>query len=131
MNTTSRPRRIAGWVIFGLVAAVMLLAGSFGLFGTPPPEIKESMPGIYEYGRLVALVQVASALLLLIPRTWSLGLLLVTAFWGGAISVHVAKNEIEFLIPAAFLALTWIGAFLRDPIVLASFWKERTWDGSS
>jgi len=125
MTTPSKPRRIAGWIILGLVAAVMILAGSFGLFGTHPQEIKQSMPGVYEFGKLIAVVQLASVVLLLIPRTSSLGLLLVTAFWGGAISVHVAHKEMQFLIPATFLALTWIGAFLRDPVVLASFWNER------
>jgi hypothetical protein len=131
MSASLRPRGIAGWVILGLVATAMILAASLGIFSSPPQEIKESMPGIYEYSKLIALVQLVSALLMLIPLTSSLGILLVSAFWGGAICIHVAHKEAQFLIPAVLLALTWIGAYLRDPVVLASFWGGRKSENNS
>lgn len=59
------------------------------------------------------------AALLLIPRTSSLGLHLTSAFWGGAICMHLAKSE-SFAVPSVLL-LTWVGAWLRVPGAFASF----------
>jgi hypothetical protein len=63
---------------------------------------------------------VLTALLLLIPRTSSLGILLATAFWGGAICIHMAHGE-PYIFQAAMLVLSWAGAYLRDPATLSSF----------
>ena len=42
------------------------------------------------------------------------GLLFASAFWGGAICVHMSHGE-SYLVPSILLALTWIGAYLRIP----------------
>ena len=64
--------------------------------------------------------ELASAILLLIPRTSSLGLLLTSAFWGGAICLHMSKAE-PFVMQSALLLLTWLGAYLRIPGIFSSF----------
>jgi hypothetical protein len=58
-------------------------------------------------------------MLLLVPRTRSLGLLLASSFMGGAIATHLQHNELP--APAAFvLLLVWIGSWLRYPVTLWS-----------
>jgi hypothetical protein len=61
-----------------------------------------------------------TALLLLIPRTSSLGVLLTSSFWGGAICIHMAHGE-PYLFQAVLLVLSWAGAYLRNPATLSSF----------
>jgi hypothetical protein len=56
--------------------------------------------------------ELASAVLLLTPRTSSLGLLLSSAFWGGAICLHMSKGE-PFVLQSGLLLLTGVGAYLR------------------
>jgi hypothetical protein len=53
-----------------------------------------------------------TAVLLLIPRTWLLGALAASSYWGGAICIHMAHGE-SFNPPAVLLILTWAGALLR------------------
>ena len=64
--------------------------------------------------------EVVSAILLLVPRTASLGILLTSGFWGGAICLHLSKGE-PFVVQSVFLLLTWVGAYLRVPGTFASF----------
>jgi len=70
---------------------------------------------------LVASLGFSSAVLFLYPRTRSIGVLLLSSFLGGAICVHVQRDEYaKALAPALLLALTWIGTFLRYPEMLWS-----------
>jgi hypothetical protein len=55
----------------------------------------------------------------LIPRTSSLGILLASSFWGGAICIHMAHGE-PYLFQVAMLLLSWAGACLRNPTTLSS-----------
>ena len=64
--------------------------------------------------------ELATAVLLVVPRTSSLGVLLASSFWGGAICLHMSKGEL-FVLQSAFLLLTWVGAYLRVPGTFASF----------
>jgi len=64
--------------------------------------------------------ELASAILLLIPRTSSLGLLLTSGFWGGAICLHMSKGE-PFVFQSALLLFTWVGGYLRVPGAFGSF----------
>jgi hypothetical protein len=97
----------------------MIFTGSQKMLGSVPPEALVKY-GLGEQARLIGLGAVLSALLLLIPRTASLGILLTSSFWGGAICIHLAHGE-PYLLQAVLLVLSWMGAYLRDPATLGRF----------
>src|SRR5438105_772 len=112
-------KTIAGWVLHGLIAAAMILPGSLKVLGFFPPEEVAKM-GLSLPIQVIGAGELASAILLLIPRTSSLGLLLTSAFWGGAICLHMSKGEL-FVLQSVFLLVTWVGAYLRVPGAFGSF----------
>jgi hypothetical protein len=76
---------------------------------------------------LVATLGFSSAVLFLLPRTRSIGILLLSSFLGGAICLHVQRSEYtKAIAPAILLTLAWIGTFLRYPEALWSFREEST-----
>ncbi len=114
--------RTPGWMV--LVAVIMLLAGSGKLFGFAPEMVVEQLEGfgLGDDLALIGLAEVASAILLLITRTSSLGVLMTSSFWGGAIVAHMAGDDYAgTAVPIVLLVLTWAGALLRHPEMLASF----------
>lgn len=117
-------RGIAGRILLTLVAVIMLLAGSGKLLGFAPEMVVEQLEG-FGLGNdliLIGLAEVASALLLLIPRTSSFGVLMTSAFWGGAIVAHLAGDDYAgTAVPLLLLVLTWAATVLRYPQMLASF----------
>jgi hypothetical protein len=119
MNTKRNWQKIGGWVLHGLIAGMMILAGSAKVFGLFPPEEVAKL-GLSVPIQVIGAGELASAILLLIPRTSSLGLLLTSAFWGGAICLHMSKGE-PFAMQSVFLLVTWVGGYLRVPGAFASF----------
>ena len=63
---------------------------------------------------LIAILEIVSALLFAYPRKRNVGLLMVSAYLGGAIAVHVGHDQLP-LQPAFVLALIWLGVWLRYP----------------
>jgi hypothetical protein len=119
MKASRNWKTVAGWVLHGLVAGIMLLAGSAKVLGLFPPEQVEKL-GLSVPIQVIGAGELVSAILLLVPRTASLGVLLTSGFWGGAICLHMSKGE-PFVLQSAFLVLTWVGAYLRVPGTFASF----------
>jgi hypothetical protein len=76
--------------------------------------------GLGEQARLIGAGALLTALLLLVPRTAPLGVLLASAFWGGAICIHLAHGE-PYVVQAVQLVLTWAGAYLRNPATPGGF----------
>jgi hypothetical protein len=103
---------------------MMILAGSAKVLGFFPPEEVEKL-GLSLPIQVIGAGELASAILLLIPRTSSLGLLLTSAFWGGAICLHMSKAEL-FVIQSVFLLVTWVGGYLRVPGAFGSFSVQAT-----
>jgi hypothetical protein len=129
MSASRSWKTIAGWVLHILVGGIMLLAGSAKLFGLFPPEEVAKM-GLSVPIQVIGAGEVVSALLLLIPRTAPLGVLLTSAFWGGAISVHMSKSE-PFVLQSVLLLLTWVGAYLRVPAMFGSLFGSSSTPQSS
>ena len=119
MKTNRNWQKIGGWVVHGLIAGVMILAGSAKVFGLFPPEEVAKL-GLSLPIHVIGAGELASAILLLIPRTSSLGLLLTSGFWGGAICLHMSKGE-PFVFQSALLLFTWVGGYLRVPGAFGSF----------
>ena len=119
MKANRNWKTIAGWVLHGLVGGIMILAGSAKVLGLFPPNEVAKM-GLSLPIQVIGAGELASAILLLIPRTSSLGLLLTSAFWGGAICLHMSKGE-SFVMQSVFLLITWVGGYLRVPGALGSF----------
>ena len=124
MTNASKKSRgfIAGNVLIYVVGG--LLVGSAVAKVTQIPAVVESFRVLgYEGFRLtaIAVLEAVCAVLFMVPRTRSLGLLLVSAYLGGAIAVHVGHGQWGAVRPAVFLAITWFGAWLRHPQILWSF----------
>ena len=119
MRATRNWKMIGGWVLHGLIAGMMMLAGSAKVLGLFPPEEVAKL-GLSLPIQVIGAGELASAILLLIPRTSSLGLLLTSGFWGGAICLHMSKGE-PFVLQSALLLFTWVGGYLRVPGAFDSF----------
>jgi hypothetical protein len=132
MNEIGKWRKVAGLVLHVLIGGLMLFAGAGKAFGFAPPEVVEMLrkAGLGDQVRLIGVGEILTAALLLIPRTSSLGILLTSSFWGGAIVTHMALGE-SYVFVAVLLVLSWLGAFLRNPATLGSFAgspaRERRW----
>ena len=111
--------KIAGLVLHIVIGGLMIFTGSQKILGLVPPEALAKY-GLDEQVRLIGAGALLTALLLLVPRTSSLGLLLMSSFWGGAICIHMAHGE-SYLVQAVLLVLSWAGAYLRNPATLSNF----------
>ena len=119
MKLSQNPGKIAGLVLHILIGALLIFTGSQKVLGSVPPEALVKY-GLGEQARLIGAGAILTALLLLLRRTSSLGVLFTSAFWGGAICIHMAHGE-PYLLQTVFLVLSWVGAYLRNPATLASF----------
>jgi hypothetical protein len=111
MKTTRNSKTITGLVLHVLIAGIMILSGSAKLLGSFPPEAVAQL-GLSGWITVIGAGELATGILLLIPRTSSLGVLLASSFWGGAICLHMSKGT-PFVLQSALLLLTWVGAYLR------------------
>jgi hypothetical protein len=109
---------IAGLVLHILIGGLMILAGSMKVLNLIPSDAPKH--GLGDHMFLIGTGELLTALLLIVPRTSSLGVLLASSFWGGAICIHMAHGESYGLV-AGLLMLTWLGALLRSPAMFSSF----------
>jgi len=104
-----------GRVISALTIVFMLFDGSVKILKLPP-----AVEGTARLGYPVSLVQpigilaLACVILYAIPRTSTLGAILLTGYLGGATATQVRVQDPWFLFPVAIGVLLWAGLFLRD-----------------
>lgn len=97
-----------------MVAVVLILACICKLLDVGAEDMIEGLEkaGLSDYVTLISLSSLICGLLLLIPPFWKLGLLMSSAYWGGAIVAHLTYDD-SVLMPAIFLGLLWVGAGLE------------------
>ena len=99
-----------------------LLTGSAIAKLIPVPKVAEQMALVgFAGGRLtfIAVLEITSALLFAYPRTRSFGLLMVSAYLGGAIAAHVGHGQLGWQ-PAVVLGLVWLSVWLRRREVIGT-----------
>lgn len=118
-----RARSISGNILMAL-PALGLVGSSLVKFARVPGVVHKMALLGFGGGKLtlIAALEIVSALLFVYPRTRSFGLLLLSAFLGAAICVHVQVGQFgDAAGPAVFLTLAWVGTWLRHPEMLWSF----------
>jgi uncharacterized membrane protein YphA (DoxX/SURF4 family) len=115
---TARPSKgalIAGWIL-SLLPALLLIFSAVMKFAKPPSVID----GFHQFGypdRLIVplgIVELACAILFLIPRTATLGAVLLAGYLGGAVATNVRVGNPAFIAPFLCGVVLWLGLFLRD-----------------
>ena len=107
----------AGRVVSLWPVYVLLSSASWKLTGQPWYVAEWGRIG-YPEGFLtgIALVQLASLVLYLIPQTAVLGAVLLTGYLGGAIASYVRIGEPDpVLVPLSTSLIAWLGLYLREP----------------
>jgi hypothetical protein len=107
----SKTKKIAAWVIAGLLTALYLYSASGKIFFHP--EQMEQM-NLADWRIIIALGEIVSALLFLFPKTNKFGTLLLSSYMGGAIIIHMTGG-MSIAMPVVVLLLIWVGFYLRNP----------------
>ncbi|HEX5438258.1 MAG TPA: DoxX family protein [Gemmatimonadaceae bacterium] len=112
-----RSRMWAGRIVTVLVVLFMMFDGVLHLL-VPPPVVQAfaqlGVPLHLSIG--IALLELAYTALYAIPRTATIGALLLTAYLGGATALQLRAEAALFpvLFPVIVGALVWAGLMLRD-----------------
>ena len=120
----SKGRKITAWIAVGLMTAFFMMSATMKLMASKDAEIAVNFVkwGLDGKLMLIGMGELIAAILFLIPRTSSIGVLLLTAHLGGAIVTHMSNGEM-FIPQAIMLLLVWVANYLRNPEMLASFKK--------
>ncbi|MDB5325884.1 MAG: hypothetical protein JWM57_1453 [Phycisphaerales bacterium] len=106
-----------GWVLSVLVGLMLMMGGVMDLL--KPPFVVEGLKhaGFTDEAVIVPLgvVTIISCLLFLIPRTAMFGAILLTAYLGGAVSIHLRLGEYgQMFAPVVIAVVLWVALVLRD-----------------
>jgi DoxX-like family len=118
MHQPNKAMRIASWVISGFVGFSLTASAIFKFIS--PPELVENMTKVgFPVAKLpvIGVIELAAVVLYLVPKTALLGLLLITAYLGGATAVHVRADD-PFMAPVFMGLMALVGYVLRRPDVV-------------
>ncbi len=113
--------RVIGWVVSGLMGVMLLMSAGGKLSGAMDSEFERF--GLEDWKIIIAIGEILSTVLFLIPRTQSAGTLLLSSYMGGAIVIHMSMGD-PIIVQSAILVMIWIGSIMRNPQTLSSFLKQ-------
>ena len=117
---TSKTKSIIGWVLTGLTGVFLMGPSAIGKF--VDWEGKDKMFAHIGFTNdlifNIGILEVALAIIYLIPRTSFIGAILLTGYLGGATVTHLRVGD-QFLFPVIIGIVMWIGLGLRDPTVFS------------
>jgi hypothetical protein len=119
-GTTRRSRTSSPW-IGRMVSAipVLMMALSAVMKLIRQPQAAEAFVNQFGYPVSylvpIGVLELACAVVYLIPRTAVLGAVLVTTYFGGAVATQVRIGDPSFVGPIVLGVLAWAGLYLREP----------------
>jgi putative oxidoreductase len=130
-SSTGKVMNVALWILQIAAAAMFLMVGYLKLSGS------EQLVGLYQaigigqwFRYLTGTLEVAGAILLLIPRTSGLGALLLAGVMVGAVITHLFIVGGSPLMAITLFVVTTIVAWgrrQRTKNLLAGYAKDREW----
>jgi hypothetical protein len=116
----SKTRKIIGWIVSGALLALYLFSASGKIMN---PEQMQAM-GLADWRTLIIIGEISAAVLFFIPKTNLFGTLLLSAYMGGAIIIHMTTDT-SILMASLVLVAVWGVAFIRNPELLYKFCKSQ------
>jgi hypothetical protein len=124
---------IAGYVLHVLLGLMMIAAGAVKMTPITEETTREiAKNGITEeWFRVIGVGEIATGVLIIVPITFSLGLLLMTGLIGGIIATNMTHGssllagQPPLLFGIILMLVTWIGAWLRDPRTLCTCFSKK------
>lgn len=115
-NEPTRPQRIAGWILAGLILAFLAFDSAVHLF--PPAEVVKLSADMHVSRVMltqVGVIMAACLVLYAVPRTAVLGAVLLTGYLGGAIASQLMQTpQGSWLFALVLGVLVWVSLWLRD-----------------
>lgn len=118
-----KTKTITGWILSALVGLFLIGASGVPKFLDFPG--KEEMMAHLGLPLIllptIGTIEIAVAVLTLIPQTAFLGAILTTGYLGGAVVTHLRVGDglFEILFPVILGVLMWTGLALRKPILFS------------
>lgn len=112
---SAKTRNIINWVLAGLIAFIFIGSAISKLTANA-----EALDAAAKFGlsagtyKILGVIELIAVALFLYPRTGILGVLLLVAYMGGAISTHVSFAQ-PLMAPMLIAAFLWIVAVIRFP----------------
>ncbi|WP_434048586.1 MULTISPECIES: DoxX family protein [Sorangium] len=123
-HMTTRSQKILGWTPTVLLALFMIFASGLAKFfirdGTPAVEFTKAL-GVWDHLYLIGALEIIAAVLLLVPRTATLGFVMMVGVLGGATATGLT-HDVEGnwpWFPFVLILVMMIGAYFRTPELLA------------
>ena len=113
-----KTKKTIGWVLTGLVLAFLLMDSIFKLI-----QAEAAIQGTVELGYpadsvlTLGIILLVVTILYALPRTAVIGMILLTAYLGGAVATHVrVENPLatHTLFPIYLALIAWAGLVLRN-----------------
>ena len=109
-----KPARL-GFLFHVVVVIPMIVAGIGKAFMVAPLRVLDMFATefhLFGQMRMIGAGELLCVVLLLYSRTLPFGILMVSAYWGGAIAVHMMTQQ-SYALPGALMLLSWAGYYLR------------------
>ncbi len=110
----SKTRKIAGYVLSGLVTFIFVDTGTLKFTGGEQNAQTAELVGGISTLYLLGGLQIFFALLFWIPRTAVVGFLLMACYMAGAMATHLVIKE-SFALQIGIETLIWVTGFVRFP----------------
>ena len=110
----SKTRKIAGYVLSGLVTFVFVATGAMKFTGGEQNVQMAELVGSASTLHILGGLQIFFALLFWIPRTAVVGFLLMACYMAGAMATHLVIKE-SFVLQTGIETLIWVTGFVRFP----------------
>lgn len=128
---TTRTRSIIGWTPAVLVGLFLIVASAapklfMGYEGSSLQPFTTEL-GLWDIILWIGLLELACAVLFLIPRTSTVGVVLMTGLLGGAMATGFTHPEVEGIwpwFPLVILGLVALSAYFRSPELLSRLLKR-------
>lgn len=118
---SSKAKNIIGWVLSGLLAFALIGSAIMKLKGGTP-EMVQSLGGETNM-MILGVLELVMVVLFLIPRTGIVGSLLMIAYMGGAMAVHLTTGQ-DIVVQTVIQSLIWITSAIRFPELTKRLFKN-------